>query len=168
MNRRLQLILSLTLVIMAMLACSKKEEAPAPAQAPSPAVAPAPTAGMEHAKEAAHEGMEKTHEAMKEAHEGMKEAHEGMKEAHEGAMATMEVGQAVYEKNCAACHATGVAGAPKIGDKAAWAGHLAEGIDHLTEVAIKGEGAMPPKGGNPDLSDEEVRAAVSYMLEQSH
>jgi len=161
MNRRLQLILLLSLIVMAMLSCSKKEEPP------TPAVAPAPTAGMEHAKEAAHEGMDKTHEAMKEAHEGMKEAHEGVKEVHEGAMATMEIGKAIYEKNCASCHASGVAGAPKVGDKAAWAPHIVEGIDHLVGVALKGEGAMPPKGGNPDLTDQEIRAAVTYMLDQS-
>lgn len=160
MNRRLQWILLPSLLITAMLACGKKEEAPAPVQAPPPTAAPAPTAGMEHAKEAAHQGMEKTHEAMKEAHEGMKEA-------HEGAMTAMASGKEIYEKNCASCHGTGVAGAPKVGDKAAWAGHLAEGIDHLVEVAIKGEGAMPAKGGNPALSDEEVRAAVTYMLDQS-
>jgi len=142
--------------------CSK-EEAPTPPPAPQQA----PTAGMEHAKEAAHQGVEQTHEAMKETHAAMKEAHEGVKESHQSAMADMESGKAVYEKNCAACHATGVAGAPKTGDKTAWAGHLAEGIDHLVEVAMKGEGAMPAKGGNPDLSEEEIRAAVTYMLDQS-
>jgi cytochrome c5 len=82
-------------------------------------------------------------------------------------MAAMQMGKAVYEKTCAACHATGVAGAPKVGDKAAWAEHLAEGTEHLVQVAIKGEGAMPPKGGNPALSEEEVRAAVNYMIELS-
>ena len=62
---------------------------------------------------------------------------------------------------------TGVAGAPKLGDKAAWAPHIEEGIDHVVEAAIKGEGAMPPRGGDPSLSDAEVRATVSYMLEQA-
>jgi len=166
MNRRLHWILLLSVLIAAMLACSKKEEE-APAPAPPPAAAPAPQVGAEHAKDEAHQGVVETHEAMKESHEGMKEAHEGMKEMHEGAMASMETGKAVYEKSCAACHDTGVSGAPKLGDKAAWAPHIAEGLDHLVEVAIKGEGAMPAKGGNPALTDEEIRAAVTYMLDQS-
>jgi len=160
MNHRLQWVLLLSLLLVAMLACSKQEEAPAPTPAPPPAPATAPQAGMEHAKEQAHQGMEQTHEAMKDAHEGMKEM-------HEGSMAAMEIGKAIYEKTCAACHASGVAGARKVGDKAVWAPHIVEGIDHLLEVAIKGEGAMPPKGGDPALSDEEIRAAVTYMLDQS-
>ncbi|MCM2264681.1 MAG: c-type cytochrome [Desulfuromonadales bacterium] len=76
-------------------------------------------------------------------------------------------GEEVYLKVCAACHATGVAGAPKTGDKAAWAHHLKAGIDHMVKAAIQGKGAMPPRGGQATLSDEEVRAAVSYMVEKS-
>jgi cytochrome c5 len=75
-------------------------------------------------------------------------------------------GKTIYEGTCASCHDTGVAGAPRLGDKSAWGMHLAEGLDHLVQVAIEGEGAMPPRGGNPELSDEEVRAAVDYMLDQ--
>ena len=63
-----------------------------------------------------------------------------------------------------ACHATGVAGAPKAGDKAAWASHLSHGMDQLYTHAIKGFKAMPPKGGNVSLSDAEVKAAVDYMV----
>ena len=66
-----------------------------------------------------------------------------------------------------ACHASGVAGAPKLGDKAAWAPHLMHGTDGLLQSALKGKGAMPPKGGNPSLSDGEVRAAVEFMVTQS-
>ena len=73
-------------------------------------------------------------------------------------------GKAVYEATCATCHATGLAGAPKIGDKAAWAARLKEGKDHLYATSIKGKGAMPPKGGNPTLPDADVKAAVDYML----
>jgi cytochrome c5 len=57
-----------------------------------------------------------------------------------------------------------VANAPKFGDKKAWAEHLMHGVDHLYENALKGTGAMPPKGGNLTLSDAEVKAAVDYML----
>ena len=61
------------------------------------------------------------------------------------------------------CHAAGVAGAPKFGDKAAWAPRLKQGLDALHASALKGKGAMPPKGGNMSLSDEAVKAAVDYM-----
>lgn len=72
-------------------------------------------------------------------------------------------GKAIYEKTCAACHLTGAANAPKTGDKAAWAPRLKQGMDRLHEAAIKGKGAMPPKGGNASLSDAEVKAAVDYL-----
>jgi len=76
----------------------------------------------------------------------------------------LATGKAVYEKTCQVCHAAGIAGAPKAGDKAAWAAHLAHGMDDLHKNAIKGIKAMPPKGGNPSLSDAEVKAAVDYMV----
>lgn len=76
-------------------------------------------------------------------------------------------GKAVYEKSCAACHASGVMGAPKVGDKAAWAELIAEGKDDLAKNAIKGIGQMPPKGGNAKLTDDEVEEAVEYMMEMS-
>jgi len=73
-------------------------------------------------------------------------------------------GRAVYESTCMACHGTGVANAPKFGDKKAWAMHLMHGTEHVYENALKGKGAMPPKGGNLTLSEAEVKAAVDYML----
>ena len=73
-------------------------------------------------------------------------------------------GRKVYESTCIACHGTGVANAPKFGDKAAWAPHLVHGTEQLYEPALKGKGAMPPKGGNLTLSDAEVKAAVDYMV----
>jgi cytochrome c5 len=72
-------------------------------------------------------------------------------------------GKATYEKACAACHATGVAGAPKAGDKGAWAPRIQSGANALYTSALKGKGAMPPKGGNASLSDDEVKAAVDYL-----
>lgn len=82
--------------------------------------------------------------------------------------AMLAQGKAVYEKTCAACHANGVAGAPKFGDKAAWKEHLAHGgLEHMAETTIRGKGAMPPRGGNPKLSDAEIRAAVAYIMENS-
>jgi cytochrome c5 len=73
-------------------------------------------------------------------------------------------GRTVYESTCMACHGAGVANAPKFGDKKAWATHLVHGTEHVYENALKGKGAMPPKGGNLTLSDAEVKAAVDYML----
>ena len=69
-------------------------------------------------------------------------------------------------KTCAACHATGVAGAPKLGDKSAWAPRLAGGRDGLLTAVLKGKGAMPPKGGNASLSDADAKSAVEFMLSQ--
>jgi len=73
-------------------------------------------------------------------------------------------GEQVFNAACTACHSTGVAGAPKIGDKAAWESRVGQGMDNLVASAIKGKGAMPPKGGNTSLSDAEVKAAIEYML----
>ena len=81
--------------------------------------------------------------------------------------ADLERGEQVYRQSCAVCHATGVAGAPKTGDKAAWAPRLARGMDALYTSAINGKGAMPAKGGNPSLSDADVKASVDYMAAQS-
>jgi cytochrome c5 len=103
----------------------------------------------------------------KKEHLGMMGDNHGMKAMAAPSAETLATGKAIYEKTCSVCHDTGVAGAPKLGDKAAWAPHIEEGIDHVVEAAIKGEGAMPPRGGDPSLSDAEVRATVSYMLEQA-
>jgi len=72
-------------------------------------------------------------------------------------------GKGIYEANCAACHASGVAGAPKAGDKAAWAPRLKTGKDALYASVLKGKGAMPAKGGNAGLADADVKAAVDYL-----
>lgn len=76
-------------------------------------------------------------------------------------------GKKVFDSVCTACHTAGVAGAPKLGDKAAWASRVKTGVDTLVQSALKGKNAMPPKGGNPSLSDADVRAAVEFMVSQS-
>ena len=76
-------------------------------------------------------------------------------------------GEDIVKAVCAACHQAGVAGAPKIGDKAAWAPRLKQGLNGLLADAIKGKGAMPPKGGNTALSDADVRAGIEFMVSQS-
>lgn len=80
------------------------------------------------------------------------------------APAAKQDGKAVYDKACAMCHAAGVAGAPKAGDKAAWAPRIAQGKTALYEHAIKGIRGMPAKGGNPSLADEEVKGAVDVLV----
>ena len=76
----------------------------------------------------------------------------------------MADGKATYEKTCAACHASGVANAPRLGDKAVWAARRGAGLPTLVATAIQGKGAMPPRGGMASLKDAEVRAAVEFML----
>ena len=77
-------------------------------------------------------------------------------------------GKATYATTCAVCHAAGVAGAPKLGDKAAWAARIAQGADTLYQHAISGYqgtvGFMPAKGGNASLADDAVKAAVDHMV----
>lgn len=76
-------------------------------------------------------------------------------------------GEKVYKGICFSCHDVGVAGSPKLGDKAAWAPRIATGNDTLYGTAINGKNAMPAKGGNPALSDAEIKAAVDFMVSKS-
>ena len=80
-------------------------------------------------------------------------------------------GKATYDASCVACHKTGMMGAPKPGDKAAWAPRIAQGEAMLVSKSIKGfkgkTGTMMPKGGNPKLTDAQVGDAVAYMVQQS-
>jgi len=86
-------------------------------------------------------------------------------------VATAMTGEQVYNSACLACHGAGIAGAPKVGDVAAWAPRIAQGPDILNDHAINGfsgnAGYMPPKGGRVDLSDQEVSDAVAYMVGES-
>ena len=72
----------------------------------------------------------------------------------------------LYQGACLACHTTGAAGAPKIGDAAAWTARLAKGLDALVTSAINGIGAMPPRGGS-QFNDDQIRATVEYILSES-
>ena len=128
------------LVFLLTLAACGKKEAPAPVAAPEPAPAPevaAPAPAPEAAAPAAD----------------------------------LAKGEEIYKKTCAMCHKAGVAGAPKPGDKADWDPRIAQGNDVMYNNAIKGfkgnKGMMPAKGGNPALADEDVKAAVDYMVAQS-
>jgi cytochrome c5 len=83
-------------------------------------------------------------------------------------VASADKGKEIYDTKCFTCHASGVAGAPKLGDKAEWDKRLKEqGMDGIMKVVINGRGAMPPKGTCMDCSDEDLKKAVEYMLSQS-
>lgn len=81
-------------------------------------------------------------------------------------LAVAATGKAVYETTCAACHGTGAAGAPKLGDKAAWKPRLKD-LAAAKASALNGKGFMPAKGGNSSLSRSDVIAAVEYIAERS-
>lgn len=91
--------------------------------------------------------------------------------APEPAVAENTQGKSVFNKTCAMCHAVGAAGAPRPGDQADWDPRIAQGMDVLYKHALEGftgtKGAMPARGGAAVLTDDEVRAAVDYMVDQS-
>jgi cytochrome c5 len=76
-------------------------------------------------------------------------------------------GKEIYDTSCAACHGTGVMGAPKFGDAATWADRSSKGVDALIANAISGVNAMPPKGTCMSCSDDEIAATVNYILDGS-
>ncbi|MBU0655601.1 MAG: c-type cytochrome [Gammaproteobacteria bacterium] len=155
----------------------KKEEAPkveAPAateakpaeQAAAPAQEAAPAAPAEQAAAPAQEAAPAA-----PAEQAAAPAQEAAPAAPaEQAAATTPDGEKVYRGLCFSCHDMGIANAPKLGDKAAWDPRIATGMDALYETSTKGnpaKPAMPAKGGNPALSDEEVKAAVDWMVSQA-
>jgi cytochrome c5 len=84
-----------------------------------------------------------------------------------GAAATPKSGEQVYQSNCMACHGTGAAGAPKMGDAAAWAPRIAKGMEALLKSATNGLKAMPPKGLCMACSEDELKGAIQYMVSKS-
>lgn len=155
-----------------------KEEAPedeAGTDAPQEATAPV----SEQAAEAMDEAQTLAEEAEEAVEQGVDEvertAEEVAAEAEEAATAVAEElnpadtarGKEVYDSTCFVCHGTGAAGAPVLGDKAAWEPRIAQGMEVLVSNSINGIRGMPPKGGSMQLSDEDMAAAVAYMVEQS-
>jgi cytochrome c5 len=138
LNSRTKWVLALLVTFLVTLACSKKEETK-----------------TEEMKQTAPAEQKST--AMEQAKE----------QTPAESTAAGDQGKAVYQNTCASCHETGVSGAPKIGDKTAWDSLIAKGKDQLVQSVINGKGAMPPKAGNPGLSEEEIRAAVDYMVDQA-
>ncbi|MGD2082225.1 MAG: c-type cytochrome [Chromatiales bacterium] len=160
----------------------KGEATTAEGQAAAPAMDAGETAAAESAPAGDQSGMEEdtaSGSAMEEmktaagaAMDDMKAAAEGMQASAESAMAsaTESSGRApekIYQTYCQACHMSGVAGAPKLGDSAAWAPRIAKGMDTLVTHAVNGLNAMPPKGTCMDCSEAEIKATVEYMTSQS-
>lgn len=138
--KKLSSLLAVAAVSLTLVACGDKKPADAPAPVAAPAAAPAPAPAPAAAPAPAP-------------------------------VAENTVGKSVYGKTCAMCHAAGVAGAPKPGDKTEWGPRIAQGKDTLYKHAIEGytgsKGMMPAKGGAANLTDDEVKAAVDYMADQS-
>lgn len=145
---------SLAVSMLLLTACGKNE---APAAETAPATE-APAAEAPAAPEAAAPATEPAAPAAEAA-------------ADATAAAGAVDGKKVYGATCALCHASGLAGAPKPGDKADWGPRIAQGADTLHKHAIEGftgnAGVMPAKGGNMSLSDDEVKAAADFMVAQS-
>lgn len=80
--------------------------------------------------------------------------------------ADLAAGKALYESTCIACHGTGAAGAPTLGDKAAWDPYFKNGLQKMLEIAIKGQAGMPARGGS-DASDEQIRDAIEYIMSET-
>jgi cytochrome c5 len=175
--------------------CSKEESKTTAPQVSTPAPQPAEKAAVvEQAEKVVEETKEKVAQVTEQAKEKVAEVTEQAKEKvavvteqaqEKVAQATTQAqglmgaalpsasssdsisGEAVYSKSCSSCHKFGVIGAPKTGDKAAWAPLISGGIEPLVQSSINGKGKMPAKGGNSKLTDDEVKAAVEYMVEQS-
>lgn len=130
---------------------------------PAGAAAEAPTAGAAPAAAAAPVASAAATPAAAEAAAPAPAAATPAAPAKVVAAADSGAGEALYKQACMACHAAGVAGAPKFGDKAAWAPRIQTGVEALTASAIKGKGAMPPKGGS-SASDADIHSAVLYMV----
>lgn len=154
-------LMLLTLIVL-LGGCSKKEEAPPPAPVPAPAPAPVPTPAPAPAPSATTVAPT----AQPSAPTAEPSASSTAPDA-----AILAKGEEVYRKTCTACHQAGIAGAPKIGDKTEWSARIAKGKATLDLHAIKGftgaKGTMPPKGGNMALSDDDVRAAVDYIVSKA-
>jgi len=143
-------------------ACEKKE-------ASAPAAPPAPTTTAPMAPAPVSEAPAPTPAPAAPAPEAM--APTTMPAAPKVSGGNPGKGETVYNQICMACHAAGVAGAPKLGDKAAWGPRIAQGMDKLYTNSIKGfqgkTSVMPPKGGNTALSDADVKAAVDFMVSKA-
>lgn len=152
MDRRWKWVVVLSLLAMVVWACTKGEDETSPEQ---------------ETRESAPTGQnsDATRNASEQQVSVDKSAENGMPEDD------LDKGEGVYRQSCASCHDQGIAGAPRLTDTADWQERLQKGMETLNDNAINGyqgeTGVMPPKGGNPSLSDDEVEAAVAYMIAEA-
>lgn len=156
-----------------LLACGKSE-APAVTppetarQAESPSVAPAePAAALTVAPPAQSESVAVAPAPAAAAPAVSEASATASANAPAPAKPDSALGQQIYRQACAYCHDKGIAGAPKLGDSAAWSARLAQGMNALYASALHGKNAMPAKGGNPSLAVDDVKAAVDFIVAQS-
>lgn len=153
------------LLVALLAACSKKEEAPA-AAAPAASTPPAASAPAEPAPAPAPAPAASAPEASAPAASAPAASGAPAASAAAGG-GDLALGEKVYNANCVSCHGAGVLGAPKFGDKAMWGPRIAQGKDTLYTHALNGFKMMPPRGGNAALKDEEVKAAIDYMVSKA-
>jgi cytochrome c5 len=168
LNNRIKWIMVLLVLFHITLACSKKEDTKTegakqetPKQETPAEQKSAMTGQSQEEAQTKTAGQEKESKTMAAGSPGTAE------QSGTGATTSVGQGEEIYKQTCSSCHATGVAGAPKTGDAQAWSSRIAKGEEQMVQNAINGIGAKPPKGGNPSLSEEEIRAAVNYRIEQS-
>ncbi|SEA63022.1 Cytochrome c5 [Thiothrix caldifontis] len=139
------------------------------ADATTQAVGDAAKAAGDAATQAADATTQAVGDAAKAAGDAATQATDATAKAATDAVAAAGAvdGEKVYKGLCFSCHDMGVAGSPKLGDKAAWGPRIATGMDALYTTSLNGKGAMPAKGGNPALSDAEVKAAVDWMVSKA-
>jgi len=157
----------------ALLACGKTEEAPAPAIQPpvaeAPQAQPVPEPAAPVVETPSPEIVPPAQPAPAQAPSAAANAPATAAAPAVASAPSPDLvrGEKIYRQACAFCHDKGVAGAPKIGDVAAWSPRLAQGMDTLYAVSLRGKGAMPAKGGNPALADADVKAAVDFIVARS-
>ncbi len=174
---RTTLITTLILSAFALTGCDKaKDAADSAAESAKEAVSEAAGSAVDAAKEVASETVDKAKDKVAEMTDSITatDAPSATEEAAVAAAPAADTakGKETYDSVCFACHAQGIAGSPKLGDKEAWGPRIANGMDTLYDHSINGftgeTGAMmPAKGGRVDIADEDIKAAVDYMIAES-
>ncbi len=147
-----RILFALLLTVLLGTACSDQETATPSESAEAPAVTSQAPAASQSTSEAQPADVQQVQEAATPA--------------ENNSSSTQAAGQKIYKASCQACHASGVAGSPKLGDKGAWAPRVAKGNDELFSSVKNGLKAMPPKGACMACSDDDLRAAMEYMIQQ--
>jgi len=164
-------LLIAVMMMAGLTACSQeaKQETQETAQAVASEVKNEAASAADATASAAQEAADKVEAAASKAEEAAKPEEKAEAPAAEAkpAESAKVDGKAVFEANCKACHSGLIPGAPAVGKKEDWAPRIKQGKDTLHKHAIEGFQAMPAKGGNGSLSDDEVKAAVDYMANES-